>query len=176
MAETNATHFKTDAEKCELVIMRTFHAPRELVYRVWTEADHLARWWGPAGMELSVARLDVRPGGMFLFSMSAPDGFRMWGKFVYHEVNAPERIVYVNSFADEEGNTIRAPFSEMWPLEVSNTVTFAENDGATTVTLRGGPVNATAEERAAFVGMFDSMKEGFGGTFEQLAQYLAQQA
>jgi uncharacterized protein YndB with AHSA1/START domain len=97
----------------------------------------------------------------------------MWGRFVYREIVAPERIVFINSFSDEDGNITRAPFSSTWPLEVLNTLTLSEHEGKTTLTLRGGPINATEEERKTFEAGFDSMRQGFTGTFDQLADYLA---
>jgi uncharacterized protein YndB with AHSA1/START domain len=119
-----------------------------------------------------VARLDLKPGGTFHYSMRSPDGLEMWGKFVYREVAAPERIVFVNSFSDAEGNLVRHPFAAAWPLEVLNTLTLAEHEGKTTLTLSGGPINATDEERGVFDAGHASMQKGFGGTFDQLAEYL----
>lgn len=158
----------------ELVIERIFDAPRELVWRAFTESDRLARWWGPKGFTMLVLTLDVRPGGVFHYSMRSPGGDVMWGKFVYRDVHAPERIVFVNSFSDEEGNVTRAPLSPTWPLEILNTVTLTESDGKTTVTLRGGPINATEEERETFWNGQESVRQGFAGTFDQLAVYLAE--
>jgi uncharacterized protein YndB with AHSA1/START domain len=157
----------------ELVIIRTFNAPRDLVFKVWTEAEHLHHWWGPKGFALGVAKLELRPGGVFHYSMRNDEGHEMWGKFVYREIAAPEKLVYTNSFSDAEGNTVRAPFSNTWPLEILNTLTFTEHDGKTTVTLRGGPINATDEEIKMFESMHESMHQGFGGTFDQLDEYLA---
>jgi uncharacterized protein YndB with AHSA1/START domain len=160
-------------EKRELVITRVFDAPRELVWQAFTESDRLAQWWGPAGFVMLVSRLDLRPDGVFLYSMRSPDGRVMWGRFVYREITAPERLVFVNSFADNEGNVIRSPFSPTWPLEVLNTLTLSEAGGWTTVTLRGGPINSTEEERETFWNAQDSLRQGFAGTFDQLAAYLA---
>lgn len=157
----------------ELVITRVLNAPRELVYKVWSEAEHLKRWWGPQGFEVEVVQLDFRPGGTFHYSMRSPEGDRMWGKFAYQEIEAPDRIVWLNSFADEAGQVVRAPFGELIPLEIRNNVTFSESGGATTVTLRTSPFRATEEERRFFIGMFESMQQGWGGTFDQLEQYLA---
>jgi len=81
--------------------------------------------------------------------------------------------VLVNSFSDALGNTIRAPFNQDWPLQVLTTVTFAEHAGKTTVTLRGRPIEATASQHRAFEAGHDSMQRGFGGTLDQLADYLA---
>lgn len=99
----------------------------------------------------------------------------MWGKFAYLEVVAPEKMVFIQSFSDEHGNTIRAPFNENWPLEIINIITLEECEGKTILTLKGGPVNASAEEQAAYYGMAPMLQQGLEGTFDQLAVYLAGQ-
>lgn len=158
----------------EFVYSRTVDAPRDLVWKAWSEPQHLAQWWGPKGCKLKVASLDFRPGGIFHYGMEWSAGSTMWGRFVYREMTPPERLVFVNSFADENAEIIRAPFSEHWPREILNVVTFEDLGGnKTRVTLRGGPIDPTEEERAVFESMFDSMNQGFGGTFDQLTAYLA---
>lgn len=152
---------------------RTFDAPRELVWKVYTTLEHLSKWWGPAGFTWLLGSLDFRPGGVFHYGMRAPAGQEMWGKFNYREIAAPDRIVFTNSFSDKDGKTVRAPFATDWPLEVLNTVTFTEQNGRTTVSLRGRPFNATPDENARFDAMKPSMTQGFSGTFDQLQQYLA---
>lgn len=166
----------TEQSKQGLLLSRVFNAPRELVFKVWTDPEHFGKWWGPQGYSLEVITMDVRPGGMFLGCQKSPDGNQaMWGKFVYQEVIVPEKLVFIQSFSDEEGNTIRAPFNANWPLEIMNIITLEEIYGKTTLTMQGGPVNATAEEQVAFDGMAPMVKQGFGGTFDQLAQYLESQ-
>jgi uncharacterized protein YndB with AHSA1/START domain len=154
-------------------ITRVFDAPRELVFKALTESDRLAQWWGPKGFTWVSATLDLRPGGVFHYCMRAPNGQEMWGKFVYREIVAPERIVFVNSFADEKGNTIRHFASPTWPLEVLNVLTLAEHDGKTMLTMKGHPINATEMERKTFDDAHKSLERGFGGTLDQLAEYLA---
>jgi uncharacterized protein YndB with AHSA1/START domain len=163
------------AAEPELVITRVFDAPRGLMWNAWTEPERLARWWGPKGFTMLKATLDLRPGGLFHYGMRSPDGQEMWGKFVYREIAAPERLVFVVSFSDEKAGTTRAPFSATWPLEVLNTLTLTESGGRTTLTLRGAPVNAGDAERATFAANHKSMQQGFAGTFEQLDAYLATQ-
>jgi len=104
-----------------------------------------------------------------------PNGSEMWGIFHYREIVAPERIVFVNSFSDKDGNITRSPFTHInpWPLEVLNIMTLIENDGKTTLTLKGNPINATDEEIQMFEATRKSMQLGFGGTFGQLDEYLA---
>lgn len=157
-----------------LIITRTFDAPRELVFRAFAEADRLAQWWGPKGCTIRVSRLDFRPGGEFHYRMSFPGGHEMWGRFIYREIVAPERLVWNNTFSDPDGNLVRAPFPDVvLPLEIQNTVTLSEEDGKTLLHLHSIPVNETAEERAGFEGLLDSMRDGFGGTWDQLEAYLS---
>lgn len=156
----------------EFVITRIFDAPRELVWKAWTKPEHLEQWWGPKGFKIQVSKFDLKPGGIFHYCMQATDAPAMWGKFVYREIDAPGRLVFVNSFSDEEGNIIRPPFDQNWPKEILNTLALTEKDGKTKLTLRSWPINATDEERKIFEDNFDSMNQGFGGTFDQLEELL----
>jgi uncharacterized protein YndB with AHSA1/START domain len=155
------------------IISRTFDAPRERVFELWTDRDHLMQWFGPKGFTMPYARLDLRPGGTLHYQIKSPEGQVIWGRFVYREITPPERIVSVNSFSDEHGGLARHPGSEMWPLEMLTTVTFTEPaPGRTTVTVKWTPINPTPAERATFDTGRDSMRGGWTGTFEQLAEYL----
>lgn len=130
------------APEAAFEISREFNAPRELVFKAWTEAGRLAEWWGPKDFKIRVFKLDLRPRGIFHYSMTIPNGDEWWGRFVYREIVPPERLVFVNSFSGAEGGVTRAPFSPTFPLEVLSTITFTEHDGRTTLTLRGVPLNA----------------------------------
>jgi uncharacterized protein YndB with AHSA1/START domain len=162
---------KTTAE--QLVITRVLDAPVELVYKAWSEPERLAHWWGPKGCKISIKQFDFKPGGTFHYCMGMPDGGEMWGIFTFREMQAPGKIVFVNSFADAEGNIIRAPFFDNWPLEVLNVLTLEDSHGKTKLTIKGHPINATEDEIQRYRSLFPSMEEGFGGTFEQLSAYLA---
>ena len=160
----------------EFSFSRTFDAPRERVWRAWADAQALAQWWGPKGTTIRVIKLEFHPGGMFHYAMAFQPGHEMYARFIYREIVAPERIVFVISFSDPAGGITRAPFPQLkglWPLEVLNVVTFSEQGGKTTITLRGGPINATDEERAMFAANTGSMQQGFGGAFDKLADFLA---
>ncbi len=157
----------------EFVITRVFDAPRELVWKAHSEVERLKHWWGPKGFTMDVGTLDFRPGGVFHYHLRSPEGFVMWGKFMYREIVAPERIVCIVSFSDENGGVTRHPMSQTWPLETLNTLTLSEHGGKTTLTIRSVPHGATAEERKTFEAGFDSMQQGFKGTLDQLAEYLA---
>lgn len=162
-------------DKTVFVITRQFKMPRSVVWKAWSEADQLKNWWGPKGCSVEIARLEFRPGGFFHYAMKFENAPTMWGRFNYREIAAPERMVWLNSFANENCGIARAPFSEVCPLEITNTVTFTENAGTTTVTLRAEPFGEVAEERKFFDELCSSgsLEQGYGGTFEQLAEQLA---
>lgn len=155
----------------ELVITRVINAPRELVFKVWSEAAHLKKWWGPKGCSLSVKAFDFAPGGIFHYSMDR-NGHVMWGRFRYLEISAPDRIVFVSSFSDEAGGISANSFVPEFPKEIRNELTLTESDGVTTLVLRGGAIQASDAEAAFFEAMIGNMELGFAGTFEQLETYL----
>src|SRR5579864_7933888 len=156
-----------------VVISRTFDAPRNSIWKAWTQRASLMEWFGPKGFTMPAAKMDFRPGGSFHYCLAGPDGYEMWGKFVYREIAVLERIVLVNSFSNEDGGITRHPMSPTCPLEMLSTFTLAEHNGKTTATVEWSPLNATAEERATFDAARESMEQGWSGTFEQLADYLA---
>ena len=172
MPSSDTSDSETAAEV--LVISRELDAPRHLVYAAWTEPERLAQWWGPKGFEMVRCTLDLRPGGTFHYGMRAGNSHTMWGKWVFRDVEAPERLVFVSSFSDEAGNVTRAPFSADWPLLVLSTVTFEEHDGRTRLTLRGEPIEASDAEHAAFAAGITGMNAGWAGTLGQLETYLAE--
>ena len=115
-----------------IVITRVFDAPRELVFAAWTRPEHLLRWWAPKGCSTPHCKVDLRPGGSFHYCMRTPEGRDIWGLGVYREIVAPERIVYVDSFADAQGNPVPPSdygMSDGHPAETLVTVTFAEHGG-----------------------------------------------
>ena len=162
----------TDAP--ELHITRDFDAPIDLVWRAWTDPEALAEWWGPAGSQIDVAQMDLRPGGAFLYGMKSGGAPETWGKFIFREVAPPDRLVFVNTFSDASGGMTRNPWMATWPLEILNTLTLTDVGGKTRLTIHGSPINATAEELAAFAAGREGMQKGFAGTFNQLDKYLAQ--
>jgi uncharacterized protein YndB with AHSA1/START domain len=155
------------------VISRVFDAPRDQVWKAWTEAERLKQWWGPAGFTVHTCKVDLRPGGIFHYGMTGPDGSSMWGRFTYREISAPKKLVFINSFSDEKGGVTRPPFSEDWPAETLSTVTFEEQGGKTKLTVHWVPADSSTEiERKTFDAGRDSMKQGWSGTFERFTEYL----
>jgi uncharacterized protein YndB with AHSA1/START domain len=163
-----------DAAGDVFAITRVFAARRDRVFRAWTDREHLMRWWGPAGFTVIDCANDPRPGGRMHYRLRGPAGVEMWGKWEYREIVVPERLAFVSSFSDPEGGTTRPPFDDPWPAAILVTLTFDEQHGRTIVTLRSVPVDATEEERRTFREGNSSMRDGWGGTLDQLAAHLAQ--
>lgn len=146
-------------------VERIFDAPRDLVWKMWSEADHLKQWWGPKGWTLPVCEVDFRPGGVWHYCMRSPEGQEGWGKAIYREILAPERLVYTDAFSDAEGNV-----AEGMP-EMEIVVTFTEVDGKTK--MNSQTLFASAEDLQAVLNM--GMEQGFDETLGRLEDYLAQQ-
>lgn len=163
----------TNADQLAFEITRQFAQPRAAVWKAWSEPERLQQWWGPKGCTVRVDRFEFRPGGFFHYAMQFPNAPTMWGRFTFREINAPERIVWLNSFANEHGGIARAPFSAICPMEVENAVIFSEQGGTTTVALRATPFGADEAERRYFADLRPSLELGYGGTFDQLASHLA---
>jgi len=156
------------------VISREFDAPRGLVFKAFTEVERLKHWWGPKGFKVIASQMDLRPDGMYHYGLQAPDGSSMWGRFVYREIEAPERIVFINSFSDEKGGLTRHPLQKEWPLEMLSTFLFEDlGSGRTKVTIVWVPINESDAERHAFDTNRESMTQGWTGTLDRLEHYLA---
>jgi len=168
----------------ELVITRVFDAPRELVFKAWTEPKRLMRWWGPKGFTSPVCKIDLRPGGVFLNCMRSPDGKDYWSQGVYREIVKPERIVCTDTFADEKGNPVsprqygmsadekgnpvsprQYGMSPDWPDEALITVTFTEHAGKTRLTLQHSPLNPGPDR--------DMCQQGWNESLDKLEGSLA---
>ncbi|RYX96761.1 MAG: SRPBCC domain-containing protein [Comamonadaceae bacterium] len=154
------------------VIVREFSRPLAAVWKAWSDAGELQQWWGPKGCTIDVHRLEFQPGGIFHYSMNFPGAPAMWGRFNYRDIVAPQRIVWLNSFSNEQGGITRAPFAEACPLEIENTATFDGQGDRTTVTVRAVPFGATAAEVAFFQALKPSMVDGYGGTLDRLEAHL----
>jgi uncharacterized protein YndB with AHSA1/START domain len=164
---------RTDApttEKSVLLIERFFDAPRELVWKAWTDPELLMRWWGPRTFTAPAAEMDFRLGGKFLFAMRSPgfnEGQPIWSTGVYREIVPFERIVCTDCFADEQGNVVPAThygFTEEFPLETLLTVTFEDHEGKTRMTLRHEGLPAGEHTEGA--------SHGWNQSFDKLAESL----
>ena len=150
------------------VISRVFDAPRDLVWRMWTDCKHLKHWWGPKGWSLPVCKLDFRVGGIWHYCMEGPmpDGsvVESWGRATYREIVEPERIIYQETFSDEVG-TINEAMAQMMI-----TLTFADVDGKTEVT--NHTLFESADQLQAIIDM--GMEQGLAETWDRLEEYVKQ--
>ena len=123
----------------DLMITRTFDAPRERVFEAWTVPERLKLWHGPKGYTCPSCTIDPRVGGRYLACMRSPEGQEIWSTGVYREIVPGEKIVCTDSFSDAKGNIVPASHYGMpgdWPLELLVTVTFEKAGGKTRMTLR----------------------------------------
>jgi uncharacterized protein YndB with AHSA1/START domain len=142
------------ANPLELVITRVFDAPRRLVFDAWTMAEHLSRWFAPRPLTMSSCEVDCRPGGVFRFVMREPGGTEYPFEGAFREVVAPERIVFTGTI--HEGNA------------TVTTITFAEYDGKTTLTMRQTFTFESDATRGA--------KQGWTMTLNQLGEHIGTRA
>jgi uncharacterized protein YndB with AHSA1/START domain len=158
----------------DFIISRVFDAPRELVWKCFTDPERMKHWWGPKGFTVIASKMDLRVGGTYHYGMQTPNGGAMWGLFTYREIVPQQRLMFVNSFSDENGGVTRHPGSATWPLQMLSTFSFEDAPGGKTkFTVTWRALNATAEEQQTFDTMHDSMTQGWSGTMQQLEAYLA---
>jgi uncharacterized protein YndB with AHSA1/START domain len=172
--KTNVTDRAAQPASTDFVLSRTFNAPRAQVFKFWTECEHLRHWFGPKGVTMRECKMDFRPGGSLHYCQVAPDGRQMWGKWIFREIAAPERVVAIVSFSDEKGSLARNPMSANWPLQALSIFSFAEQDGKTTVTIRWSPYEATEVERKTFESAFEGMRQGWASTLDRLDVHIAE--
>ncbi|WP_261304259.1 SRPBCC family protein [Paenibacillus andongensis] len=154
--ESNKT--LTSIEGQELRVTRIFHASRELVFKAWTDPEHLPKWWGPKGFTTTVQEIDVRTGGVWRYVMHGPDGVDYDNKIVYHEIVSPERLVYAHGGDDEDE-----------PFHV--TVTFAKQTNTTTELTMTARFNSAADLEKA-VKEYGAV-EGAKSTMDRLEEQLS---
>lgn len=168
---------KGQAPSGDFVISRILDAPRERVWAVLTEPEHMKDWWTPQTFTMIAMNMDFRPGGSFHMGMRSGEGYKMWGKFVYQEIVPQERLVFVNCFSNQAGEITRHPIVPTWPRETLITVTLSDEPGGkTNLNVRWSPHNATDVERNTFGAAHVGMKATWTGTFDRLAAYLAKTA
>jgi len=157
-------------EQHSFVINRSFAAPINLVFEMWTQPDHLAEWLPPQGFEMDILRADIRDGGDCFFRMSNRADVTFYGKFDYREITQPSRIVSVQRFCDEAEQTARHPGLSVFPETLLMSVLFvSEDDFTTRVTVTTTPTgSASVEEIRAFTNTRPSMTQGWTGSFDKL--------
>ena len=143
----------------ELVFTRLLNAPRELVFRAWTDPKHLIHWWGPKGFTNTFQEIDVRPGGVWLFIMHGPDGVDYPNRIVYNEIVKPERISYSHDSGNDDD-----------PGQFKTVVTFEKEGNKTRLTMRA--IFVSAAERDQVVKEFGAV-DGANQTLDRLEEQLA---
>ena len=156
----NKTAFTIEPGTHELVLTREFDAPRDLVFKVYTDPELLPRWWGPRYLTTTVDKMDVRPGGHWRFVQRAPDGNEYGFHGVYHEVMGPERVVDTFEF-------------EGMPGHVALETTTLEDLGGGRTRLTTHSVFQSVADRDAAAS--SGMESGASETMDRLEELLAAQ-
>ena len=147
----------TVSAKERMIVTRTFDAPRELVWKAWTDPHYVMQWWGPKGFTSPVCKMDFRVGGKFLYCMKSPEGQELWNAGEYHEIVPHEKIVSSMYFADAEGNRIDPAQLgiEHDAIEGAYDVTLFEDlgNGKTKLTFIGNETMEDATESGQVEGM-----------------------
>jgi uncharacterized protein YndB with AHSA1/START domain len=156
----------------EFVLDREFDAPRELVWRAWTDPEYLHRWYGP-GVETVIHKFELEPDGVWLNEMKMKNGSN-FQKVVFKEVTKPEKLVWHHCSADSDWNVAANPMMPDWPHILLTTVTFAEKGHKTVVRLSQIPLDATDAEIACFAKMKDGMSGGWGSGYTIIDEVLAE--
>jgi uncharacterized protein YndB with AHSA1/START domain len=151
-----------DQDPRSIIGIREFDAPRELVFSVWTDAKHLAQWWGPNGFTTTTSHFEFRPGGVWRFVMHGPDGRDYQNRVTFEEIVPPERIVYRHGGGDD-----------VEPVQFRQTVIFEDlGGGRTRIIWRGDFPSATERDRV--IKEYGADK-GLVQTMARLADYVAAQ-
>jgi len=158
----------------DLNFSRIVDAPRDLVFKVWTEAEHFAQWFAPRDVAIPFCRIDPRPGGALHFCHRLRDGTEVWVKGTYRELVAPERLVFALWFVDASGRPAAHPMFPDWPLDtiILTTVTFADLDGRTQLTVRQVFEPATAAAKDVAKRERQAARAGWVETLERLDEYV----
>lgn len=151
----------------DLVIVREFDAPRDLVWDVWTQPDHIEKWWGPRGFDTRVTSVDLRVGGMWHYVMIGPDGNEYPVMGVFSEIDPPKKIVTTDEF--DEAYVKAHPEVEL-PKGLVATAEFDDLGLRTRLTLTIS--HPSAEERKKHEQM--GVVEGWGSSFDCMDDYLAE--
>ncbi len=153
-------------------ISRVFDAPLQLLYDVHTQKEHILNYWGPKESETEILEFDFKTGGRLFYCMNMPQG-KSYGQQIYREIVPNKRLTMITTFCNEQGDAIRHPMSETWPVHMLNSMDFeAVDDNKTKLTIKGVPFNATEAEHQTFLEGHKSMEGGYGGTLDVLAAYL----
>jgi uncharacterized protein YndB with AHSA1/START domain len=155
----------------QFVIFRFVDAPRERVWRAWTDPKEMAAWFAPKGAEPIHADLDFRVGGSYHYA-NKMGGVEMWGLAVYKEIEKPSKLVFVQQFSDKNRGLTVHPLSPTWPKRLLTTVHFQDFGPKTLISLYWDPIEPTDVERKTFTGALAGMSQGWGGTFDRLDEHL----
>lgn len=154
-------------------ITRHFDAAIERVFDAWADPDKIERWSGPPGATLTRLSGDIAVGSLMHTRSDHPGMGTTYTLARWTRIDRPDHIAWEQSFADAEGRKTRPSFFPAWPLTLLTEVDFLASEGGTRIHLRWTPIEATAEDLAVFTEAMAGMAEGWGGSFDKLAEFLS---
>ena len=157
----------------QFTLTREFEAPLSRVWAAWTRPELMVQWFSPKGVTPIGGTMDLRVGGHYHYGLRNPDGSTYWGRWIFLEVEAEQRLVFMMAFSDEHMGVTRHPLAPQWPAEIRSTIVFTAKGDRTEVAMHAVAHEATAEERAMFEQGAPGMTAGWGGTLAQLDAFLA---
>ena len=164
------TKIISESGKKELLIKIKLNAPRNLVWKAWTDPEMFKQWWGPKDFTTPVARMDLKEGSEYFSCMRSSDGQNFCSKGVYLEIVPPKQLVMTDSFADKDGNKV-APinygFNENFPMEMQIKVTLEDEGDNTKLTLKCSDINNINEAE------LNDMKQGWNESLDKLAEFVS---
>lgn len=168
---------KETSGKEKFIINRSFEAPIDVLFDMWSKPEHLSRWLPPTGSTMEFIHCDIRPGGKSFYKMSGHGGTPMYGRTQYLKLERPNQIVYTQQFSDANEGISRHPMSPTWPETMLTTVLLSEEGpNQTRVTITWEPTGTTtSQELETFIKARGGMTQGWTGSLDKLEGYLAEQ-
>jgi uncharacterized protein YndB with AHSA1/START domain len=154
------------------VISEIFKSPLSNVYKAWSDPKELEKWWGPKGVKSTSVKMDLRDGGLHHYKMLTEDGKEMWGMMEFIKIDPMKSWECITHFSDADGGATTHPLNPHWPKLMHTRITFTERNNETLIRVEWVPLKPTELELKTFMDGHESMKQGWGETFQRLKSHL----
>ncbi len=157
----------------EFIIARELKTNLEILWKMFTEPENMASWYGPKEIKTGYSDMDFKRGGHYHFSMIDEDKNESWGKIYYIDIVKNIRLIYLNTFSNSKGEITRHPMAPLMPAELLTTIHFIKiDDNNSKIEIKWYPINALPEEIKMFNDFHESFKMGWTGSLDRLASEL----
>lgn len=149
-------------------VVRNYGVPRPTIWGAWTKPEHVCRWWGPTGFNVSHCTIELKRGGAWHICVDGPGRTPMWRVHNYQEIEEPSRLSMIAACSDASQRVVRHPSIKHWPLFTHLVVTLDEHSGKTKLTVEWSPVDPTPDELRAFLDAADQVRTGWAMALDRL--------